>query len=172
MIQGSRGSYIRTADGKFFAIRQPTTDAANSSQTFMPMQSPAQITQPPLLPQNPMNPPIFGKILDVPFSSCFNLRFLFLDLSPSIESSTSSLLNDINHLSDEIDLLVDDTSSTPSNSAFDNLSSWHDGYFLQQGLDGNGFLHDKTAPFSASRTTNTNLDSDLMNLISNSASYP
>lgn len=64
------------------------------------------------------------------------------DPSP-MSSSTSSLMNDIMSLNDEIDLLVDDTPPNsipapapglpprPSSSAFDDLASWHNDYFQQ-----------------------------------------
>ena len=64
------------------------------------------------------------------------VAFDSLDSPSSLSNSTSSLLNDINNLNEELEHLIDDTSSntsvpSSSSSAFENLSSWHNDYFQQ-----------------------------------------
>ncbi|CAF0786043.1 unnamed protein product [Adineta ricciae] len=124
VIKGSRGSYIRTPDGKFFAIRQPPSAPSENGP------NPSQMTPPtlsPSLPPNPMN--------------------RYLHNPSSMTPSTSSFMNDLIDLNDEIDLLIDDTppnststsfppvphssAQSSSTSAFEDLSSWHNDYFQQ-----------------------------------------
>jgi hypothetical protein len=79
----------------------------------------------------------------------------YLDSSSSLTPSTSTFLN---HLDDEIDLLIDETTTNrPSSSAFENLSSWHNDYFQQRHFYPNFFPTDTTLPMLSS---STNIDTD------------
>ncbi len=58
LIKASRGSYIRTPDGKFFAIRQsPSTMENNSKLSTMPPPPPPP---PPSLSSNPIDQFLFS----------------------------------------------------------------------------------------------------------------
>ena len=58
VIKGSRGSYIRTPDGKFFAIRQPPSIPSENGSKPSRMTPPSL---PPSLPTNPMNRYLLSK---------------------------------------------------------------------------------------------------------------
>ncbi|CAF0777005.1 unnamed protein product [Adineta steineri] len=137
LIKGSRGSYIRAPDGKFFAIRPSLSLSENHpKRSAMPPPPPPSLS----LSSNPLD------------------QFLF-NSSP-IQPSTSSLMNDINNLNDEIDLLVDDTSSNPpssSSSAFDDLSSWQNDYFQRQNFYPDFFPNGSTLSMLS---PSTNIDTD------------
>jgi len=80
--------------------------------------------------------------------------------------STSAFMN---NLDDEIDLLVDDTSSNPSSSssAFENLSTWQNDYFQQRQFYPNFFPPDTTLPMLSSSTTNIDTDNSTNNFTRN-----
>ena len=135
MIKSARGSFIRTVDGKFFAIRQPTSTALDPPKPLSTIPSPPP---PPPPPPPPLPAPPVSSFLDE----------LLLD-SPSLPStsnelySSSSLMSDLH---DEIDLLLDDTdvpppsssSATPSSSStLENFPTWEDDY-----LRSNDFFSD------------------------------
>ncbi len=74
LIQASRGSYIRTPDGKFFAVRQSSSISENNSKiSTMP-------PPPPSLSANPIDQFLFSKILKSTNDQnliLFYFRFLF-----------------------------------------------------------------------------------------------
>ncbi|CAF3670750.1 unnamed protein product [Rotaria sordida] len=164
LIKASRGSYIRTPDGKFFAIRQSQTISENGSkQASMPPPHPP----PPLPPQPPSSNPID--------------QYLFGNLDSShMSPATSSLLNDMNTLTNEIDLLIDETSSNSapphppllpsSSSAFENLASWHNDYFRQNNFYSDFFSNDSTLPLLSS-STNIDTDNSTNNFTSNALTF-
>jgi len=86
--------------------------------------------------------------------------------------STSAFMN---NLDDEIDLLIDETSSNPSSSssssAFENLSSWHNGYFQQHQFYPNFFPTDNTLPLLSSSSTNIDTDNSLNNFSTNALTF-
>ncbi|CAM4935936.1 unnamed protein product [Rotaria socialis] len=152
LIKASRGSYIRTPDGKFFAIRQTQTPSTNGSK-ILPMPPPA-IPPPPPPSLRSFSNPIDQYLFD----------------SSHMLSSTSLPMNDTHNLTDEIDLLVDETSSntsgTPlapllstSSSAFENLSSWHNDYFQQNNFYSDFFPNDSTL---AMLSSSNNIETDNM----------
>ncbi len=83
-------------------------------------------------------------------------------------SSTSTFMN---NLDDEIDLLIGETSSNPSSSAFENLSSWHNDYFQQRNFYPNFFPTDTTLPMLSSSSTNIDTDSNTNNFTSNALTF-
>ena len=61
LIKSPRGSYIRTPDGKFFAVRQPSSTLENASK--MPqMPPPTQPPPPPTLSNNPIDQFLYSNI--------------------------------------------------------------------------------------------------------------
>ncbi|CAF3293445.1 unnamed protein product [Rotaria sp. Silwood2] len=158
LIKASRGSYIRTPDGKFFAIRQSQSTSENGSK---------QPSMPPPLPSSSLPPPSSDPID----------QYLF-DTS-HVSSGTSSLFNDMNSLTDEIDLLIDDTSSNsapppppllPSSSAFESLASWHNDYFQQNNFYPNLFPTSSSVPMLSS-STNIDTDNSTNNFTSNALTF-
>lgn len=96
-------------------------------------------------------------------------------LDPS-QMPPSSLMNDINSLSDEIDLLIDDNSSNnsgpplaPSTSAFEDLSTWQNDYF-QQNFYSDLFPNDSRLSMLSS-TTNIDTDNSTNNFTSNALTF-
>jgi hypothetical protein len=83
-------------------------------------------------------------------------------------SSTSTFLN---NLDDEIHLLTDETSSNPSLSAFDNLSSWQNDYFQQRHFYPNFFPTDTTLPMLSSSSTNIDTDNSTNHFTSNTLKF-
>ena len=87
--------------------------------------------------------------------------------------SNSSLMNDLN---DEIDLLIDETSSTnsvpppPSSSAFENLSSWHNDYFQQRNFFSDFFPSNTPLPM-LSLSPNIDTDNSTNNFTSNPLTF-
>ncbi len=80
----------------------------------------------------------------------------------------------INNLDDEIDLLIDETSSNPpssSSSAFENLSTWHNDYFQQRNFYPNYFPVDTSLPMLSSTTTNIDNDNSTNNFTSNALTF-
>jgi hypothetical protein len=86
--------------------------------------------------------------------------------------STSAFMN---NLDDEIDLLIDETSSNPSSSssssAFENLSSWHNGYFQQNQFYPNFFPTDNTLPMLSSSSTNIDVDNSNNSFSTNALTF-
>jgi hypothetical protein len=77
----------------------------------------------------------------------------------------------INHLDDEIDLFADESSSNPSSSAFENLSSWHNDYFQQRNFYPNYFPADPSLPMLSSTTTNIDNDNSTNTFTSNALTF-
>ncbi|CAF4936771.1 unnamed protein product, partial [Rotaria sp. Silwood1] len=164
LIKASRGSYIRTPDGKFFAIRQSQTPSENGSKqpSIPPPPPPPLLPVPPLPSSNPIDQYLFN--------------------TSHMSPSTSSLLNDMNNLSDEIDLLIGDKSSNtvlpprpppsslPSSSAFENLASWHNDYFQQNNFYSDFFPTDSSLPMLSS-STNIDTDNSTNNFTSNALTF-
>ncbi|CAF3333665.1 unnamed protein product [Rotaria sp. Silwood1] len=123
LIKSRQGSYIRTPDGKFFAIRQSTSEIINPK--------PIPIAPPP--PQPPPPPPSSTSSYDLLDQLLFDSLLL-----PSTNPSSSSLTNDLN---DEIDLLFDDINITPpsSSSDYQNLNSWDSDCLCQNYFDSDLF---------------------------------
>ncbi|CAF0812565.1 unnamed protein product [Adineta ricciae] len=124
LIKSSRGSYVRTPDGRYFSIRQSPSTAMNSPQPtpkFPPLlRSPPRPPPPPQLPRPQPTPPSATSLLDE----------LLSDSMPFPSSSIFS--NDLNDLNDEIDLLLDDLNSSPtpaSSSTLENRTPWQNDDF-------------------------------------------
>ncbi|CAF4754787.1 unnamed protein product, partial [Rotaria sp. Silwood1] len=64
LIKASRGSYIRTPDGKFFAIRQSQTPSENGSKqpSIPPPPPPPLLPVPPLPSSNPIDQYLFSNL--------------------------------------------------------------------------------------------------------------
>ncbi|CAF3651610.1 unnamed protein product [Rotaria sordida] len=140
LIKSHQGSYIRTPDGKFFAIRQST-----STEIMNPKSMPVALPPPP-----PPLPP--------PSTSSYDLLDeLLLDSSslPSTNLSSSSLTDNLN---DEIDLLFDDLNVTlpPSSSTFENINLWDNDCFQQNNLDLDLFLNQSNISVSSNNINNNN----------------
>ncbi|CAF0750251.1 unnamed protein product [Rotaria sordida] len=143
LIKSHQGSYIRTPDGKFFAIRQST-----STEIMNPKSMPVALPPPP--PPLPPPPP--------PSTSSYGLLDeLLLDSSslPSTNLSSSSLTDNLN---DEIDLLFDDLNVTlpPSSSTFENINLWDNDCFQQNNFDLDLFLNQSNISVSSNNINNNN----------------
>lgn len=66
LIKSPRGSYIRTPDGKFFAIRQPASTTINNPKPMpmMPEPPPPLLPLPPPPPLLPLPPPPSSSLID------------------------------------------------------------------------------------------------------------
>ncbi|UJR22850.1 hypothetical protein I4U23_025879 [Adineta vaga] len=165
VIKGSRGSYIRTPDGKFFAVRQPSSLISGNDRKLPTMLPPHRH---PTLASNPIDQYLFNP-------------------SPPIQSSTSSLMNDMNDMIDlnnEIDLLIDDTppnstlapvsfqpsQTSSSSSAFDDLSSWHSDYFQQPNFYSDFFPNNSSLSM-LSPSTNIDTDNSTNGFTSNALTF-
>jgi len=157
VIKSDRGSYIRTPDGKFYAIRQNSTNNTQSNVKGSTEPRPPPPLPPSQLSSNPID------------------QFLF---DPSALGATSS--NFFSNLDDEINLLIDDHNSQPlpppppppsssssSSSAFENLSTWHNDYFQQPNFYQNNFFPNN----SSLTTTNLESDNNPTNYSSNAVSF-
>jgi hypothetical protein len=169
LIKSSRGSYIRTPDGKFFAIRHlPSTSQHGLKLSSMP---------PPPPSSNPIDQFLFGKFKKKQHNFLFLFEYNLDGSSMSSLPSTPSLMNDLN---DEIDLLIDDTSSSnpplhhppppPPSSAFEDLSSWHNDYFQQRNFFSDFFPTNSTLPM-LSPSTNIDTDNSTNNFTSNALTF-
>lgn len=120
LIKSSRGSYVRTPDGRFFSIRQSPSTTTNSPQ-------PAPKAAPPPPPVISPPPPQLFRPEPTPPPATSLLDELLSDSTPF--PSSNIFMNDLN---DEIDLLFDDlnSNSTPSSSStLENANTWSNDYF-------------------------------------------
>jgi hypothetical protein len=170
IVKASRGSYIRTPDGKFFAIRQSLSAFENGSKQpsmLPPAPPPPPPPPPPPSSSNALDQFLFGKLIKVEEIK------LIKCLDPSFTPPSSSLMNDMNNLNDEIDLLIGETSSNSpsrSSSAVENLSSWQNDYFQQNHFYPNFFPTNSTLSMS-SPSTNIDTDNSTNHFASNTLTF-
>lgn len=140
LIKSSRGTYIRTPDGKFFAIRKLPASFISQPKP-MPVVPPPP--PPPPLPQLPSL-----DLLDNLFSSSrmssevHRSLWNVLDFLPIFPDS-SSLMNE-NEFNDEIDMLLFDdppTSAVPPSSTANNLHAWQNDYLQSNSFYPNMFVN-------------------------------
>jgi len=163
VIKSPRGSYVRTPDGKFFAIRQSMSTTVDNARPV-----PIISHQSPLPPPPPPPPPSSSSLLDDLLYGMINkiknllLKFKgFLDPSPP-PPSFSSLMNDLN---DEIDLLISDINSNqsqpppppPTSTLFENFDSWHDDYYQQNDFYPDLFPNQSNMSVTSSNNNNNSI---------------
>ncbi|CAF2309711.1 unnamed protein product [Rotaria sp. Silwood2] len=151
LIKSGQGSYIRTPDGKFFAIRQSTSEIIN------PKPLPIAPQPPPLPPPSPPPPPPSTSSYDLLDDLLFDSPF-----PPPTNPSSLSLTNDLN---DEIDLLFDDLNFTspPSSSTCENINSWNNDYLQQNNFDSDLFSNYLNFSISSNNNNNDNNNNNSTN---------